>query len=118
MSLVVIFERLFGGVEGVDACRVSAVEEHLGDEFDDLLFGPAVVEGAGDVAWQLVGAVEGDEGGDGADAADVAGEGFTLVDVSEEGCVDEIEGVADGLGDGVGGGSAVVVPISPLFGFC
>ena len=51
MSLVVIFEGLFGGVEGVDAHRVSAVEEHLGDEFDDLLFCPAVVEGAGDVAW-------------------------------------------------------------------
>ena len=50
VSLVVVFERLFGGVEGVNACGVSAVEEHLGDEFDDLLFGPAVVEGAGDVA--------------------------------------------------------------------
>ena len=66
---------------------------------------------------ELVGTVEGDECGDGANAADVAGEGFTLVDVSEEGCVDEFEGVADGLGHGVGGGSAVVVPVSPLFGF-
>ncbi len=49
MTLVAIFERLFDGVEGVDARRVAAVEEHLGDEFDDLLFGPAVDEGAGDV---------------------------------------------------------------------
>ena len=49
MTLVAIFERLFGGVEGVDARGVTAVEEHLGYQLDDLLFGPAVDEGAGDV---------------------------------------------------------------------
>ena len=49
MPLVVLIERLFGGVEGVDARGVTAVEEHLGYQLDDLFFGPAVVEGAGDV---------------------------------------------------------------------
>ena len=39
------------------------------------------------------GLVEGDECGDGADAADIAGQGLTLVDVTEEGGVDEVEGV-------------------------
>ena len=68
---------------------------------------------------QLVGFVKGDEGGDGADASDVAGKGFTLVDVSEEGCVDEVKCVVgNAFGDRVRSWSAVVVPVTPFFGLC
>ena len=36
----------------------------MGDDFDELVLGDAVVDGAAEVARELLGAVEGDEGGD------------------------------------------------------
>ena len=119
VAFVVVFEGLFGGVEGVYGCGESAVEEHLRDEFDDLLFRPAVVECACDVPGKLVGFVKDDERGYGADAADVSGQRLTLVDVSEEGGVDEVECVVgDAFGDRVWLWRAVVVPVTPFFGLC
>ena len=44
VTLIVVVEGQLGSVQGVDACGVAAVEEHLGDQLDDLLFSPAVVE--------------------------------------------------------------------------
>ena len=46
-----------------------AVEGQVRDHFDELLLGDAVVQGASEMRSQLVGAVEGDEGGDGDQAA-------------------------------------------------
>ena len=56
----------------------------MGDDFDDLVLGHAIAEGALEMAAQLLGAVERDERGDGDEAAVALGEARALPDIAEE----------------------------------
>src|SRR5258708_17591464 len=76
------------------------------DDLDDLGLGDAIVDGAGDMAAQLLAAVHGDQRGNGDQAAVALGEAGPLPDVA----IDDLFGEIDQLGDkrphaiaGVGG---------------
>src|SRR5438105_2828787 len=58
-------KNLLGDLHGIGRCGPPTVERHVRDDFADLLFRHPIIQGAPDVAAELVGAVHGDQRGDG-----------------------------------------------------
>ena len=63
----------------------------MGDDLDELVVGDAVVDGAAEVAGELLGAVEGDEGGDGDEGAVTLGQPGAFPDVADAGAIGSIQ---------------------------
>jgi hypothetical protein len=85
-----LIESVFGDGHGGHGFGPSGVEREVGDGFDELLLGGAVVLRAAEVVGQLFGASAGEEAGDGDEAALLRGEFWASPALTEEDVVGEV----------------------------
>ena len=78
-----LIESLFGDSECVDCRRHTAVKDHLGDDFRNLLLRDSDVQGSGDVPFNHLGTVpQNHQSGDGAETAGSQVNGRAIVNLA------------------------------------